>query len=162
MKKMLVVLMIVVMVIPTISVSAKEVATLPEFDVYFNGNKVESESREYPLLVYKDITYFPMTYFYSRHLGIVTEWDGETNTLAISKKNINSILTAYNSDSKNQKENDVSICNFNIIVNGKTIDNKTEPYPLLTFRDVTYFPLTWRFALINLVGNTLLTTKTDL
>ena len=23
---------------------------------------------------------------------------------------------------------------------------RTEPYPLLTFRDVTYFPLTWRFA----------------
>ncbi|MBR1970324.1 MAG: hypothetical protein IKA17_08200 [Clostridia bacterium] len=146
MKKMLVVLMVIVMVLPTISVSAKEVATLPAFDVYFNGNKVESEYRKYPLLVYKDITYFPMTYFDSRHLGIVTEWDGETNTLAISKKNINSILTAYKGESKNQTENDVSICNFNIIVNGKAIDTKTEPYPLLTFRDVTYFPLTWLFA----------------
>lgn len=143
---MLVVLTIILMVIPTITVSAKEVATLPTFDVYFNGNKVESEYREYPLLVYKGITYFPITYFDSRHLGIVTEWDREANTFAISKKNINSILTAYKSKSKNKNENDVSTCNFNIIVNGKTIDNKTEPYPLLTFRDVTYFPLTWRFA----------------
>lgn len=136
---MLVVLTIILMAIPTITVSAKEVATLPTFDVYFNGNKVESEYREYPLLVYKGITYFPMTYFDSRHLGIVTEWDREANTFAISKKNINSILTAYKSESKNKNENDVSTCNFNIIVNGKTIDNKTEPYPLLTFRDVTYF-----------------------
>ena len=146
MKKMLVVLMIIVMTISAFSVSAKEVATLPAFDVYFNGNKVESEYREYPLLVYKDITYFPMTYFDSRHLGLVTEWDGETNTFVISKKNINSVLTAYKSENKNQQNNDVSICSFNIIVNGRTIDNKTEPYPILTFRDVTYFPLTWRFA----------------
>ena len=146
MKKMLVFLMIIVMVTPTISVSAKEVATLPAFDVHFNGNKIENEFREYPLLVYKDITYFPMTYFDSRHLGIVTEWDGETNTLAISKKNINSILTAYKNEIENQTKNDVSICNFNIIVNGKVIDNKKEPYPFLTFREVTYFPLTWRFA----------------
>ncbi|MBQ8391141.1 MAG: hypothetical protein IJX50_01180 [Clostridia bacterium] len=125
---------------------AKETAVLPVFDVHFNGNKVESTYREYPLLVYKDITYFPMTYFDSRHLGLITDWDGESNTLTISKRNINSILTAYKSENKNTTKNDVSICNFNIIVNRKDIDNKTEPYPLLTFRDVTYFPLTWRFA----------------
>ncbi len=125
---------------------AKETAVLPAFDVHFNGNKVESTYREYPLLVYKDITYFPMTYFDSRHLGLVTEWDGESNTLTISKKNINSVLTAYKSENKNIKNNSINICNFNIIVNGKEIDNKNEPYPLITFRDVTYFPLTWRFA----------------
>lgn len=146
MKKMLVLLLAIVMLLPTVSVSAKETAVLPAFDVHFNGNKVESDFREYPLLVYKDITYFPMTYFDSRHLGIVAEWNGETNTLNISKENINSILSAYKSENKNNASNSVTICNFNVIVNGKTIDNKTEPYPLLTFRDVTYFPLTWRFA----------------
>ena len=146
MKKMLAMLMIIVMVFPTISVLAKETAVLPAFDVHFNGNKVESKQREYPLLVYKDITYFPMTYFDSRHLGIETEWDEKTNTLTISRTNINSVLSAYKSESNNPAKNDVSICNFNIIVNGKVIDNKAEPYPLLTFRDVTYFPLTWRFT----------------
>ncbi len=145
MKKLAVLFSVIILSMAS-SAYAKEVTTIPTFDVHFNGNKVESEQREYPLLVYKDITYFPMTYFDSRHLGIVTEWDEKTNTLAISKKNINSILTAYESESKNPAKNDVSICNFNIIVNGKVIDNKTEPYPLLTFRDVTYFPLTWRFA----------------
>lgn len=29
---------------------------------------------------------------------------------------------------------------------GKCLDNSAEPYPLLNFRGVTYFPLTWRFA----------------
>ena len=37
-------------------------------------------------------------------------------------------------------------CGFAITVNGKSIDNSKEEYPLLVFRDVTYFPLTWRFA----------------
>ena len=125
---------------------AKETAVIPSFDVHFNGNKVESEYREYPLLVYKDITYFPMTYFDSRHLGIETQWDVETNTLTISRTNINSILSAYKIESKNPAKNEVTVCDFNIIVNSKEIDNKNEEYPLLTFRDVTYFPLTWRFA----------------
>ena len=146
MKKILALIVIASVALSMIMVYAAETATIPSFDVHFNGNKVESEYREYPLLLYKDITYFPMTYFDSRHLGLVTEWDSTTNTLNISKMNINSILTAYKSESKNPIKNDVSICNFNIVVNGKAIDNKTEQYPLLTFRDVTYFPLTWRFA----------------
>ncbi len=145
MKKLLIFLTFIIC-LGTQTSFAKETAQIPSFDVHFNGNKVDSAYREYPLLVYKDITYFPMTYFDSRHLGLVTEWDGESNTLTISKKNINSILTAYKSENKNTTKNDVTICNFNIIVNRKDIDNKTEPYPLLTFRDVTYFPLTWRFA----------------
>ena len=145
MKKVAVLFSIIILSLAS-NVYAKETAVLPAFDVHFNGNKVDSTYREYPLLVYKDITYFPMTYFDSRHLGLVTEWDGESNTLTISKKNINSILTAYKSENKHTTKNDVTICNFNIIVNRKDIDNKTEPYPLLTFRDVTYFPLTWRFA----------------
>lgn len=146
MKKILAMLLVIMTVLPIVPVSANETAVIPAFDVCFNGNKVDSTYREYPLLVYKDITYFPMTYFDSRHLGLVTEWDGETSTLIISKKNINSILSAYKSENKNPARNDVNICDFNIIVNGKVIDNKNELYPLLTFRDVTYFPLTWRFA----------------
>ena len=145
MKKLAVLFSIIILCFAS-NVYAKETAVLPAFDVHFNGNKVDSTYREYPLLVYKDITYFPMTYFDSRHLGLVTEWDEKTNTLTISKKNINSVLTAYKSENKNVKNNSVTICNFNIVVNGKVIDNKSEPYPLLTFRDVTYFPLTWRFA----------------
>ena len=33
-----------------------------------------------------------------------------------------------------------------ILVNGKQIENSSEEYPVLRFRDVTYLPLTWRFA----------------
>ena len=159
MKKVLALIVITSVVLSMMMVYATETATIPSFDVHFNGNRVESEEREYPLLLYKDITYFPMTYFDSRHLGIEARWDGETHTLTISKENINAVLTAYKSEKKNDVKNSVAICSFNIVVNGKKIDNSKEEYPLLTFRDVTYFPLTWRFAHMNSAGNTLLMKK---
>ena len=146
MKKMLVLLLVAVMLLPTLSVSAKESATLPTFDVSFNGQKVESDYRQFPLIVYKDITYVPMTYYDCRYLGLTTSWDNDTRTLSIEKSGITCAYRDYIWEWKNSKYNEVSVCDFNIIVNGKKIDNSKEAYPLLTFRDVTYFPLTWRFA----------------
>jgi len=143
MKRLFVLMTLMLSAVP---VSAKENAVLPAFDVYFNGNKVESEFREYPLLVCKDITYFPMTYFDSRHLGLTTEWDNDTRTLYNDQGNITCAYRDYKWENKNEKSNVVNGCNFNIVVNGKEIDNAKEPYPIITFRDVTYFPLTWRFA----------------
>ena len=146
MKKMLVFLLVVVMLLPTLSVSAKESATLPAFDVSFNGQNIESDYRQFPLIVYKDITYVPMTYYDCRYLGLTTAWDSDTRTLSIEKSGITCAYRDYNWQWKNSKTNEVKVCDFNIIVNGKEIDNSKEAYPLLTFRDVTYFPLTWRFA----------------
>jgi hypothetical protein len=40
--------------------------TLPDFAVNLNGHTVENQFREYPLLDYHDITYFPMTWYDSR------------------------------------------------------------------------------------------------
>ena len=39
--------------------------TLPSFTVTLNGQVIDNSYRQYPLLVYKDITYFPMTYYLS-------------------------------------------------------------------------------------------------
>ena len=35
--------------------------TLPSFSVTLNGQTTGNDYSQYPLLVYKDITYFPMT-----------------------------------------------------------------------------------------------------
>lgn len=47
---------------------------------------------------------------------------------------------------KNSKTQTATIIGSKVTVNEKVIDNTKEPYPLLLFRDITYFPLTWRFA----------------
>lgn len=131
---------------PILSVSAKETAFLTPFDVTFNGQLIESNYRQFPLIVYKDITYVPMTYFDCRYLGLTTNWDNDTRTLSIGKENITCAYRDYKQETKNKKSLIPTVCDFNIIVNNKKIDNLKEEYPLLTFRDVTYFPLTWRFA----------------
>lgn len=46
--------------------------TLPSFSVCLNGQTTGNDYSKYPLLVYKDITYFPMTYYDCRLLGIKT------------------------------------------------------------------------------------------
>lgn len=123
-----------------------EEAALPTFDVTLNGQKIESANREYPLLVYRDITYFPMTYYDCRFLGLSTDWDGNSRTLGISKENIGGMYRDYASMEANKKSQTVELCRFGIVINGKVIRNIAEQYPLVTFRGVTYFPLTWRFA----------------
>ena len=118
---------------------------LPGFSVYFNDTKVDSWYRQYPLIVYKDITYFPMTYHDSRFLGIETRWQSETG-LVIEKADITAAFREDYRKTKNLASYTATVPTFSVTVNGKAIDNTQEEYPLLLFRDVTYFPLTWRFA----------------
>lgn len=118
--------------------------TLPTFDVRVNGVEIDNKNREYPLIVYKDITYFPMTFHDSRFLGLETKWD-EITGLKINRSESKHGYVDYNS-SANKSRYTAATPFFNIEVNGKSIDNSKEEYPLLVFRNVTYFPLTWRFA----------------
>ncbi len=145
MKKIAVLFSIIILCMAS-SVYAKEVANIPACSITLSGQSVDNSYRQYPLLQYKDIVYFPMTYYDCRFLGVATKWNANTSTLEITKENISGAYRDYSWEWKNGKKNDISICNFNIIVNGKVVDNKKENYPLITFREVTYFPLTWRFA----------------
>lgn len=119
---------------------------IPKFSVRLNDTPISPVVNNYPLIVYKDITYFPMTWHYSRFLGLQTSWDQKTG-LAISKSSPSADYVPYdtyiNDVTRSYKAH---IAAFSISINGKAILNQQEPYPLLVFRDITYFPLTWRFA----------------
>ncbi|AOY76552.1 DUF5050 domain-containing protein [Clostridium formicaceticum] len=119
--------------------------SLPNFTVKLNGNKVDNQYREYPLLVYKDMTYFPMTWYDCRLLGLETKWSQEEG-LSIFQSKVTSSYVSYKTKNKNSNSYNATIPNFKITVNGEVIDNHKEAYPLLNFKQVTYFPLTWRFA----------------
>ena len=62
--------------------------SLPGFKVTLNGTVIENETNQYPLIVYKDITYFPMTYYDCRLLGLESVWDSTTG-LKIAKTGVN-------------------------------------------------------------------------
>ncbi|MBE1447416.1 DUF5050 domain-containing protein [Paenibacillus sp. OAS669] len=119
--------------------------TLPDFVVNLNGHTVENQYREYPLLVYRDITYVPMTWYDSRLLGLEATWS-PNDGLNIKQSRVASSYAPYQSDRRNAAAYTAEVPASAVMINGKTIDNSKEEYPLLSFRDVTYFPLTWRFA----------------
>lgn len=125
--------------------------TIPTFKVTLNNEVINNTYSEYPLIVYKDITYFPMTYFDSRWLGVTTDWSQESG-LSVSSERDPLKLTgmpeyrAYTRKTANASAYTASTADFAITVNGKLIDNASEEYPLLLFRDIIYFPMTWRFC----------------
>lgn len=117
--------------------------SLPTFNITMNNVKIDNNERLYPVIVYKDITYVPMTYKDSRFLGLETKWSFEEG---LQVNNINTTIS-YNPDRgySNRTLESAFIPESRIRVNGKEIYNRNETYPLLLFRDITYFPLTWRF-----------------
>ena len=66
---------------------------LPEFKVTINGEEVNNSNSQYPLIVYKDITYFPMTYNDCRFLGLESYWKGNAEGLFIETTGV---TAAYN------------------------------------------------------------------
>ena len=132
--------------VPAFAASGSVSVTLPGFAVTLNGTEIDNDYSQYPLIVYKDITYFPMTYYDCRFLGLETGWENAETGLFIDTTGIQGAYHPYTQTSKNAKSAKAQIASFPITVNGQAIDNSKEEYPLLLFRDVTYFPLTWRFC----------------
>ena len=120
--------------------------TIPVNGITVNGVKIENSHNQYPFIVYNDITYFPMTYNDCRFLGLETEWKGNTAGLAVEKTGITAAYKPQKASAKNGGRYPASVPDFPVKVNGKTLDNSKEQYPLLSFRNVTYFPLTWEFG----------------
>ena len=119
---------------------------LPSFPVTLNGQTVDNRNREYPLIVYKDITYFPMTWFDSRYLGLENRWSPDQG-LTVQQSGITAAYHPYASAKANTASSyRAELAEGPITVNGQAIDNHAEEYPLLSFRNITYFPLTWRYA----------------
>lgn len=120
--------------------------TLPDFAVTLNGQTLSNDYSKYPFLVYSGITYFPMTYYDCRLLGLRTTWSA-TDGLGIEKSDEPVSEYAREVQTVRNKRNQTArIAGGKITVNGKSVNNSREQYPLLEFREVTYFPLTWRFA----------------
>ena len=121
---------------------AKVTATIPTFKVTMNGQVVDNTYREYPFLVYNDVTYFPMTYWDMRFLGVSNTWSAETGSIIVADGSTSEYKPTL-STNKNKVKNTATVNSGAFKVNGKTVDNAKEKYPILSFRNVPYFPLTW-------------------
>ncbi len=139
--------------IPVYGATGQVKVTVPTFKVTLNGTEINNQNSKYPLIVYKNITYFPMTYYDCRFLGLETDWQGNENGLFIKKSDVRGGYTPYTIKGKNAANGTAKIVNFPLHVNGKAIDNAKEAYPVLNFRDITYFPMTWQYCVDNFGWN---------
>ncbi|MDF2922353.1 MAG: hypothetical protein K0R57_1267 [Paenibacillaceae bacterium] len=127
-------------------------ASLPPFPVQLNGVELDQAHSRYPFIFYKDITYLPLTWNNLEALGLTYSWSKEEGLVLIPAWN----RTAE--ASTEPPEQDLAV-NVNpsgglsafvaagpVAIGPESIDNQAEPYPFLVYRDVTYMPLTWRFA----------------
>ncbi len=130
--------------------SAKEVEVkIPDYEVHIDGGSIYFYDSIYPFLNYKDITYFPMTYDYCHALNLASGYT-EKDGLFIAHNPYYGNRLIYPlpiyETTRNKKTYMAKIAEYPIYVNGRKIDNSKEEYPLLNFRNVTYFPLTFSFA----------------
>lgn len=113
--------------------------------VTLNGQVIDNKTAKYPLLIYSNITYFPMTYHLSRFMGVSADWNGGSKTLDITA---GGARTAYAAETGKKQSGSVSVTlpSYKISVNGAQINNKEEKYPIFNYNGITYFPLTWAYA----------------
>lgn len=127
--------------------ASADTAVIAVGPVTLNGQTIDNELAKYPLLLYKNITYFPMTYNLCRFLGVETNWDNSTRTLSIDKSNIKTDYVAdVGANNKKGRAVTLKTVNYPVIVNGVSVENYDSTWPLLNYNDITYFPLTWQFA----------------
>ena len=133
--------------------TGRKKVSVPDYPFLINGTQIDFKNSEYPVISYNDITYFPMTWHYCRMLGVTTDWSMEKG-LSITKETAVAEPIEY-AKANNTDENNLYavIPEYDIFVNGKKIDNQSEEYPVLNFRNVTYFPLTWDFVINELGWN---------
>lgn len=114
--------------------------------VTINGHAIDNSTAQYPLLVYKDITYFPMTYYLCRNLGLTTDWDNGSRTLCITPNGISAQYVADTGHTPKRGTVAVTRADYTVLVNTEKVDSSRAKWPLLNYSGVTYFPLTWAFA----------------
>lgn len=148
--QMILLVLLLVMVMPSASFGAQAdksvTITLPGYQVTVNGVRIDNSRSKYPFIVYNDITYFPMTYSDCRFLGLETEWKGNTAGLSVEKTGITAAYLPLKSSARNSGSYKASVPDFPVKVNGKAVDNSKQKYPLLSFRNITYFPMTWEYG----------------
>jgi len=97
-----------------------------DFPVSINGEVIDNMSNDYPLISYKNITYFPMTYDFSKALGLQTNWnakDGLTiNSTGVKEK----LKQSLHSDNASLKSDIAKMPKFKITIKEKKLDNTKE------------------------------------
>ncbi len=106
---------------------------------YSGYNKMEY--CEYPMIAYKGITYFPLTYYNCNLIGVTLELrDGQA---FINKADFTEPMPYFSDQSDEAPDNPLYAqkAPFTVNVNGAVYDDVN--YPFLFYKNIVYLPLTW-------------------
>ena len=121
--------------------------TIPVFPVKLNGQLVEPDAGEYPILTYRDVVYIPLEDGYCRFLGLNSDCSSYLNRLTAAVTN--GEIAAYTLEfapavSNNGGELTAEIINYDVYISSQDpVENQELNWPLITLRGMTYMPLTW-------------------
>ena len=143
-------LILVIMCSFTVNVSASNdtFVNIAPFPVYINDMVVDSRYCEYPVITYNDVSYVPLTYDLCEMFLINCGWDNEKGLYVVSNDTRNTaseIPKPFGEYFVNPLQNQYKavVPDYDIYINGQKYDNINQEYPILNFRDITYFPLTY-------------------
>ena len=109
-----------------------------------DGNIISSKINSYPLIKYNDITYLPLTWDNCRILGLSSSFSSHDG-LRLHKVNITNAPYHFTPEYLNFDfpglEPKAGIITYPLYLNGRPIDQEAS-FPWLSYRDVTYMPLT--------------------
>lgn len=141
------ILMLLILLLTLISkTNAKSVdVNLPNFDIYVNEVKVENDYKKYPFIVYRGITYFPLTYDDAKFMEWNLKWVKKTRELhVVSTEQVNYQWEEYKQvkgKTKNKKIMKAKTPAFKIKFGEKYLPKTIGKYPVLVYNHVTYIPL---------------------
>lgn len=126
--------------------------TLPTYPTVISEMDIYNPALEYPVLTYNDVCYIPMTYDLCDRLSLSVGFDADKGLF------ITNYITPYTKEcytspfGRTDFENipeaayNATVAEYPIYLNGLLLDNTDAEYPILNFRDITYFPLTYDYA----------------
>lgn len=131
--------------VPSFAYSSVEI-TIPKFSVEIDQVSRDNTYQLYPTILYKDITYFPLTYYDCQSLGLTSVWNPYQGLTITKREGAPVSLTEQLSSTPNPSSGIATIVSFPVRIMGTTIDNSKEEYPLLLYRNITYIPWTLKFS----------------
>lgn len=123
------------------------VAVIPDYEVNVNGTVIDVEHSQYPILSYNGVTYFPMTYDYLTGVGLSLDFSSEQGLIIHVKDTLEPFNQSFlGANNVLGSQVNATVASYPITVNGQTVNNSEEAYPVITYNNITYFPMTWKFA----------------
>lgn len=115
------------------------------FNIEINDVLVEKEKSQFPILMYNEIVYLPMTWQNLQALGLKVQF--ESNSVYINK--VKEVVAGYSNGEENSNFPEVislALPERKIYINDILLENEKVEYPILEYNGLFYLPMSDEFV----------------